>query len=379
MHRLDDLAQVLGGGAAAAADDRHPELGDVTTVVVGELLGREVVAGAPVDDARQAGVREHADRKRRVLAQVPQVLLHLGRSGGAVDAEHVGSHRRHGDQGGADLAADEHPAGGLDRDLDLHRDGAAEVVHRAATPEHRRLHLQQVHARLDDEQVDAALEQPVRLFVVRVAQFGEADVAEARQLRAGPDRPGDVAGAAVGGEAVGDLSGDAGRGDVELVGPLADVVLGEHGGEGAEAGRLDGVDPGGEERFVHAGDDVGPGEAEHLVAALEGEPTEVVGTEVERLDVGAEGAVEHDDPLAHRVQVGLLRHRTAEATVGRCPGAGRSTRGRATTAPPGCCSAAGWRRTPSCRRRTGRSTRPRPCSVSPGCTRSASSNGRSCR
>ena len=119
------------------------------------------------------------------------------------------------------------------------------------------------------------------LFVVRVAQFGKADVAEARQLRARPDRAGDVAGASIGGEAVGDLPGDAGGSDVELVGLLADVVLGEHGGEGAEARRLDGVDPGGEERLVHAGDHVGSGEAEHLVAALEGEPTEVVGTEVE--------------------------------------------------------------------------------------------------
>ena len=186
--------------------------------------------------------------------------------------------------------------------------GAAEVVHRAAAPEHRRLHLQQVHAGLDDEQVDAALEQSVRLLVVGVAQLGEADVAEARQLRAGSDRPGDVAGAPVGGEAVGDLPGDAGGGDVELVGPVADVVLGEHGGERAEAGRLDGVDPDGEERLVHAGDDVGPGEAEHLVAALEGEPTEVVAAEVERLDVRAERAVEHDDPLVHGVEVGLLHH-----------------------------------------------------------------------
>ena len=81
------------------------------------------------------------------------------------------------------------------------------------------------------KQVDAALEQAVGLLLVGVAQLGEADVAEARQLRAGPDRAGDVAGPAVGGVVVGDLAGDAGRGDVELVGLVGDAVLGEHGRE----------------------------------------------------------------------------------------------------------------------------------------------------
>ena len=207
--------------------------------------------------------------------------------------------------GGADLAADEHPAGRLHRDLDLHRHLAALGGHRPAAADHRRLDLQQVHARLDEEQVDAADEQPAGLLLVGVAQLGEADVAEARELRAGADRAGDVAGPAVGGVVVGDLAGDAGGGDVELVGLVGDVVLGEHGREAAEAGRLDGVDADVEERRVHAGDDVGAGEAEHLVAALERGAAEVVGGEVETLDVRAERAVEDDDALVHRVEVGL--------------------------------------------------------------------------
>ncbi len=89
--------------------------------------------------------------------------------------------------------------------------GAARRLHRPPAGDHRRLDLQQVHARLDEEQVDAALEQPGGLLLVGVAQLGEADVPEARQLRAGTDRAGDVAGAAVGGEVVGDLAGEAGR------------------------------------------------------------------------------------------------------------------------------------------------------------------------
>ena len=55
-----------------------------------------------------------------------------------------------------------------------------------------------------------------------------------------------------------------------------------------------------------AGDDVGPGEAEHLVAALELGAAEVVGRQVEALDEGAEGAVEDDDALVDRVEEGLV-------------------------------------------------------------------------
>ena len=74
--------------------------------------------------------------------------------------------------------------------------------------------------------------------------------------------------------------------------------------------------PTSKKRGVHAGDDVGPGQAEHLVAALEREPAEVVGGEVETLDVGAEGAVEHDDSFGDRIEVGLSRHEASEAIGG---------------------------------------------------------------
>ena len=149
---------------------------------------------------------------------------------------------------------------------------------------------------------------PRACSLVGVAQVGEADLPEARQLRARTDRTGDVAGATVGGVVVGDLAGDAGCGDVQLVGLVGDAVLGQDGGEAAEAGRLDDVDADVEVGRVHAGDDVGSGEAEHLVAALEGPARRSRPAEVEALDVGAEGAVEHDDTLGHGVEVGLLGH-----------------------------------------------------------------------
>ena len=223
---------------------------------------RQVVVGAAVDDAGQAGVGQHADRHRAVLREVAEVLLHLGRPGGAVDAEHVGLHGQQRRQRGADLGADQHPTRRLDRHLHLQRaPGRPGGLHGPAAGDHRRLGLQQVHAGLDDEQVDAALEQPPRLLLVGVAQLGEADVTERRQLGARADRAGHVAGRPSGAAARRPPPGDAGRGHVERVGLVGDPVLGEHGAERAEGGRLDHVDADGEEVVVHRGDDVGPGEA----------------------------------------------------------------------------------------------------------------------
>ena len=68
--------------------------------------------------------------------------------------------------------------------------------------------------------------------------------------------------------------------------------------EGAEGGGLDRVDAGLEVLVVHLADEVGPGEHEVLVAALERGAAEVVGAEVLALDPGAERAVEDQDALA---------------------------------------------------------------------------------
>ncbi len=186
-------------------------------------------------------------------------------------------HRRDRHQGGADLAAEQHPPGGLHRHLHLQRHAAPGGAHRPPAGDHRRLRLQQVVAGLDQEQVDAALEQPGRLLLVGVAQVGEADVAEARQLGAGTDRAGDPPFAPVGGDQlVGHLAGETAGGDVQLVRLVGDAVLVEDHGEAAEAGGLDDVDADVVERPVHGADGVGTGETEHLVAALERRAAEVV-------------------------------------------------------------------------------------------------------
>ena len=52
---------------------------------------------------------------------------------------------------------------------------------------------------------------------------------------------------------------------------------------------------------MHRADRVGAGPHDVLVAALELRPAEVLGPEIEPLDIGAEGAVKHDDALGENL------------------------------------------------------------------------------
>ena len=103
--------------------------------------------------------------------------------------------------------------------------------------------------------------------------------------------------------------GDARRLLVDLERLFRDLVLVEHEREGAERRSLHRVDPGREELGVHLGHEVGPGEHEHLVAALEGRPAEVVGAEVVALHPRAERTVEDEDTFPERVEEGVTARR----------------------------------------------------------------------
>ena len=141
-------------------------------------------------ELRQARVGHHRQRDAGVLGQRAQVLAHLGGAGGAVQADEVDAQRLQRGEGGADLAAEQHRAGGLHRDLGDQRDAPALGGHRPLHPEHGRLDLQQVLAGLDDERVGAAGEQPAAALGVGVAQPGEGRVAERRAAWCpGPTEP----------------------------------------------------------------------------------------------------------------------------------------------------------------------------------------------
>jgi hypothetical protein len=91
---------------------------------------------------------------------------------------------------------------------------------------------------------------------------------------------------------VGDLAGDARTGLGELEYAFGDVVLPQGREVRAERVRLDAVDADREVLLVDRADDVGAGDVQDLVAALE--VLEVLEGRVLRLEHGAHRAVGHD-------------------------------------------------------------------------------------
>ena len=270
---LDHPAQVLRRGAAAAADQTEPELADELLQGVGQLDRLQRIVRAVGGELRQAGVGHQLTPDRGVAGQVPQVLAHLGRSGGAVQADQVDPERLERGQRRADLRAEQHRAGGLHRDVGDDRQVAAGRGQRPLGAQGGRPGLQQVLGGLDQDRVDAAAQQARDLLLVGVAQGGEADVAEGGQLGAGADAAEHAARPVGRAVPVGGLPGDPGGGGGQLEDPVGDAVLPERGQVGAEGVGLDSVDAGVEVGGVDGPDHVGPGDVEDLVAALE--PLEV--------------------------------------------------------------------------------------------------------
>ena len=303
--RLGDLADVLGRRAAASADQRQPELGDEPGQRLGQLFRRERVFRAVGAQHRQPRVRHHRHRDARMAGQVAEVLTHLGRAGGAVQADHVDTERLDRGQRRADLAAEQHRARRLHRHMREHRDVPARLRHRAPRAEHRGLELQQVLARLDQDRVGAAVQHPECGLRVRVADDGVLGVTQCRQLGARPHRAEHVALGIGCADLVGDAAGDRGALLRQLTDPVGDVVVAQVGQVAAERVGFDRVGTGLEIRPVDVLQHVGPGVVEDFVAALEA--VEVVERQIRCLKHRAHGAVTHHDLLRKgRQQVGVI-------------------------------------------------------------------------
>ena len=284
-------------------------------------LGRLVEAGL-AHRVGQAGVRIAADEGvAGDLRQLLEVGPHQRRAEGAVEADrerpgvaHAVPERRHR------LAGEDAARGVGDGAGDDHRQPLAALLHQLVEGEDRRLGVERVEDRLDQEQVAAAFEQALGLLAVGGAQLGEGDVArrrivdvgaDARRLRRRPERAGDEArlvGAAV---AVAGGARQARAGDVHLAGEGAEVVVGlGHRGR-AEGVGLDDVGAGGEVLLVDRGDHVGPGHLQQVVVALQAlrmvleALAAVVGLgQAMALDHRAHRAVEDDDPLLQDLRQG---------------------------------------------------------------------------
>ena len=98
---------------------------------------------------------------------------------------------------------------------------------------HRRFDFEDILPRLQQQQVSAAFDQPLRLFAEEIREFIKADVAEvgiiargqhATGTHAASDKAGD---AGFGLAAVAGVAGDAGGGAVDFQRAIAQAMLGE--------------------------------------------------------------------------------------------------------------------------------------------------------
>ena len=297
---------MLGGRAAAAAHDAHAVFADERGERLGQAVGREVVDGLPVLDARQPRVGRAEQREGRVFGEEAQRLVHQLGAGRAVQPHARQPQRREGGQRRADLAADQHLPGRLDRDCGEDRRVQPALRQRIAAGQDRRLALQQVVDGLDQQRVHPAVEQPARLREVGRVQRVEIDLPQAGQLGAGPERADREARRGGFAEPVGRRAGMLCRGLVDLVGLLFQPILRERHrrrpegvGQHSVCARLEiaGV------QIPHC---LRAAEVEHLVAALQ--PVKVGERQIHRLNAGARRPIEDDRSLRGNVEQSRLRH-----------------------------------------------------------------------
>ena len=314
----DQLRDVLGGRAAAAADDvdqaRRRELADDA----GHGLRALVVF---TEGVGQAGVGVTRDEGVGNPGELSDIGTHLVGAEGAVEADRQRPGVADGVPEGLGDLTGERAAGSVgDRAGDDDWPSARALLEEGLQGEDRGLGVERVEDRLDEQHVGAAVDQPAGLLEVGQDQLVEADVAGARIVDIGGDRRGLVGGAersgdiarlagGAGGRRVGLGAGQRRRSDVELVGEVGHAVVGQRDPVGVERVGLDEVAACIEVGPVDVGDDLRLGDRQQVVVALEvltpvGEPgPAIVGLgELVALDEGAHRAVQDEDPGAQRLR-----------------------------------------------------------------------------
>ncbi len=151
-------------GAAAAADQIESVFLHEAFHPARHRVRAKRVAGGAIDQLRQSGIRLHADQAGPVAGQPADMLGHFLWASGTVQADQRDIQRVDHGGGGGDVRPHQQGAGGLHRHL--HEDGRVALNFRARDlgGVHRRLDLQRVLARLDQERVHVAIHQAAALL-----------------------------------------------------------------------------------------------------------------------------------------------------------------------------------------------------------------------
>ena len=292
-----------GSGAAASTDHLHAEVFNEVHQLHLQLHRREAVMGHPANVFRQSGVGNAADGEGGMLREVANVLLHLLRTGGAVQAEDVDREWLKDRHHSGDIGADEHGARGFHRDGDHQgppltgggkgRFDALECC----------LDLQHVLTGFDDEQVDVAGDQSLSLLAERIPHRVEIDVAKGGQLGGGPHGARHETWLLRGAEFISHFPGQLGCPLVQLKGLVFQAVFRQHNRCSAEGIGFDDIAAHLEELAMHCLDCIRFGDRQVLVATLQVRTTEIIRRKPKPLKAGASGTVEHEHRTLWPMQV----------------------------------------------------------------------------
>ena len=306
LERGRERSDVLGGGAAAAAERIHAVLLHEASHRLDESRWLQRIDGLAVLQDGQPGIGHHAHATVPVLGQVRHVRRHLDRAGRAVQAEALDREWPQGIDDRGDLGAQQHGAGRLHRHA--HEDravlhAAARRVERIETRVDRALHLQQVLAGLDHEAVDAAIEKPPSLLAVARQHEVPRRLAERDELRPRPNRPGHEPRAVRRCMAIAGRSRDARSLLVERMHPTDHLLVELRGDQpvGAEGVGLDDVGTSGQHGLVDPLDQVGTAAHQDVRAVVASEP--ILGAAVlAGVDRGSHRTVEQHGATVHDTQ-----------------------------------------------------------------------------
>ena len=317
-HGVRDGLRVHRRGSTATTHEVHPAVRcELVEQACGDL--RSLVETA--ECVRQPGVRVAAQRQGRQPRELLHVRAHLLGAQRAVDAD--GEHREvlDGDPEGLERLSRERPAALIDDCEGDHRGHTPPALFEVAVDRmQRRLGVERVEDRLDQEQVHAPIEEASDLIVVGRLQLVEGDAAgtgivDVTRDRSGavgrPERARDPHDPPVlpGHRTIGGTARRLRRHDVHFESDVREPVVELGDRCRAERVGLHDVRAGREVLGVNLLDQIGMGDREDVAVALqvpivmpETISPEVLLTQLLLLDAGAHRAVDDDDALLQQAR-----------------------------------------------------------------------------
>ncbi len=228
-------------------------------------------------------------------------------AGGAVESNDVDVQRFEDGEHRRGVRAEQHPAGDVQGDRGHDRHGTTGAGGSCAGGEHCCLRLEDVLLCLDDEHVDAALDERRGLLLIDGHQVGKPETAHSRvagggQKTCGAHAAGHESRPAVLRVLVSDSSREPGGRDIQVGGDIRLAPFLEARARGLKRAGLDDVAARVEEAAVHALDDLRGVNGEAVHPSFQPRAAEIVARQVLRLQARAHGAVENQHAFAQRVK-----------------------------------------------------------------------------